>query len=603
MPANYNDRTVPLAQGVNTLSASMRLAYDLTGHDTRPRWQAYDSVGGTTPTMVQSNAPTTVTYNGVPGVQFAGTAPVAQYDSTTDFGIQVGTGDFTACVLVSTPSSLPTTGGSTGYIRLDNAGSAELFTITMDQASGLGWVPNSSNAGTTLTIGTGGRAYVGVNRTIAVFFRKAAGVASTWRVVLGTDGTALRVNNDSTVSTAATSDFNSTNARRIRVMSIGPTALTAAESAALHSIRFHNVAFTEAEMLTYANSWWEMDTFVGAPVITGPTGAAGATSSTSTGGEGSVTGPTFTTSVALGSGYPTLTGPDASLFAIVPLTSTSWRVDHLVAPNFEAPTDVGANNVYDFTFNASATVLQTHARTITNLPELSLPTRATPTSTTVAPGFTTDAATGTARGIVIRSATQPATPLIAQVKDGLNAAGTNAGVTVLPNLTITSAGAKQFAPATVAAGGTDWPFIVHTDSGGNDSLVHLGLPHYPGTGRAVADVSVAGWTVTGAASGAAAINEDASNRSTFIMGPVVSGSPALATYQLDKPYPPGTYSFSFDVDMVSGTGQMRLKLFDDAGTLLGTGAYQALTTTPTVFTFNVTVAGGTATRWGFESIA
>lgn len=106
-----------------------------------------------------------------------------------------------------------------------------------------------------------------------------------------------------------------------------------------------------------------------APTITGPTGAAGAASSTSSGAENSVTGPTFTTDIALGGGYPTITGADASLFTIVPLTATSWRVDFLVAPNFEAPGDVGANNVYDFTFNASATVSQTHARTVTNVNE------------------------------------------------------------------------------------------------------------------------------------------------------------------------------------------------------------------------------------------
>ncbi len=111
------------------------------------------------------------------------------------------------------------------------------------------------------------------------------------------------------------------------------------------------------------------DTTASGPVITGPSGAAGAAGSTSSGAENSATGPTFSTSVALGVGYPTITGADASLFTIAALTSTSWRVDFLAAPNFEAPGDAGGNNVYDFTFNASATVSQTHARTVTNANE------------------------------------------------------------------------------------------------------------------------------------------------------------------------------------------------------------------------------------------
>lgn len=105
------------------------------------------------------------------------------------------------------------------------------------------------------------------------------------------------------------------------------------------------------------------------PVITGPSGAAGAASSTANVAEGASTGPTFSTSIALGTGYPTLTGTDASLWTLTSLTSTSWRVDPSPAKNFESPTDAGANNVHDVVFNASATVSQSCAITITNVNE------------------------------------------------------------------------------------------------------------------------------------------------------------------------------------------------------------------------------------------
>lgn len=107
----------------------------------------------------------------------------------------------------------------------------------------------------------------------------------------------------------------------------------------------------------------------GDPVITGPSGAAGAASSTANVAENATTGPTFTTDIALSGGYPTLTGTDASLWTLTTLSSTSWRVDPNPAKNFESPTDAGANNVHDVVFNASATVSQSCAITITNVNE------------------------------------------------------------------------------------------------------------------------------------------------------------------------------------------------------------------------------------------
>lgn len=103
-----------------------------------------------------------------------------------------------------------------------------------------------------------------------------------------------------------------------------------------------------------------------APVITGPSGAAGAASSTANLAEVATTGPTFTTDIALGGGYPTLTGADAASFAITALSSTSWRVDPVTPFNFES---LPHSNPFNVTFNASASVSQTCAITITNVNE------------------------------------------------------------------------------------------------------------------------------------------------------------------------------------------------------------------------------------------
>lgn len=102
------------------------------------------------------------------------------------------------------------------------------------------------------------------------------------------------------------------------------------------------------------------------PIITGPSGAAGAASSTANLAELATTGPTFTTSTTLGGGYPTLTGADAASFVITALTSTNFRVDPATPFNFES---LPHANPFNVTFNASASVSQTCAISITNVNE------------------------------------------------------------------------------------------------------------------------------------------------------------------------------------------------------------------------------------------
>lgn len=105
----------------------------------------------------------------------------------------------------------------------------------------------------------------------------------------------------------------------------------------------------------------------GAPTITGPSGAAGAGTSTANIAENATTGPTFTTDITLGGGYPSLTGAQAANWSITTLSSTSWRLDPVTPFNFEA----SPTNPQTVVFNASASVAQTCTITIVNMPEFS----------------------------------------------------------------------------------------------------------------------------------------------------------------------------------------------------------------------------------------
>ncbi len=115
------------------------------------------------------------------------------------------------------------------------------------------------------------------------------------------------------------------------------------------------------------------------PVITGPTGAAGAASSTFNLAENAATGPLFSTDVALGSGYPTLTGAASSAYTLVSVGANQWRANPVSPFNFDSLTPA---NPHALVFNASASVSQTTTGTITNVAEgatfagtLSVPTQ------------------------------------------------------------------------------------------------------------------------------------------------------------------------------------------------------------------------------------
>lgn len=219
-------------------------------------------------------------------------------------------------------------------------------------------------------------------------------------------------------------------------------------------------------------------------------------------------------------------------------------------------------------------------------PNLSAPTKSD-TATTVVGGFTTDGVDGTARMVWTRSATAPN---VAQVKAGQDNTGSTAGVLVPSALTITSAGAKNFAAATPTTGLTYWGYVVHTNAAGGDSAVLSLGPVYPGTGRPVSDTLVTGFTVTGAATHSAALNEDTASDTEYVTSGALSTTPQKSRYALDKTYTPGTYPVKVRACVPGGTGTLRVRLTDSAGVQNGVSSDLALTGTMQLFTPNITIA-------------
>jgi len=223
-------------------------------------------------------------------------------------------------------------------------------------------------------------------------------------------------------------------------------------------------------------------------------------------------------------------------------------------------------------------------------PFLTSPTATVNGTTTAAVGATVPIATGTLRAVITNSTTVPST---AQVIAGQDHTGSTSGV-LSGSLAITSAGVKTFNILGLTSGTTRHVYLALEDTGGNSAVVYGGVI-YPGTWRVASDVTTTGWVITGAATHAAAINEDTAGDAAFTTSPALTSTPSSLTLQLDEPRPAGTYTERIRVNVSSGTGFARVVALNDAGTVQGQTADQAITSTLTTYSLFLTQTG-TATR-------
>lgn len=320
------------------------------------------------------------------------------------------------------------------------------------------------------------------------------------------------------------------------------------------------------------------------PVITGPTGAAGAGSITHTVNENSNAAGTWT---ATDAGAWSLTGTDAADLSI------SGGVVTKASGNFDFETKAS------YSFNVvSGSASQAVTLSITNLPELSVPTKSTPSSTTAVVGATVDLAAGTLYAVLTLDNSPPSA---VQVEAGQDSAGSSATTVAPAALTITSTGAKSFAAATVVSGTTRYGWIVHKNGGVYSTVLATG-PMYPGTGRTVSDVLTAGWTASTGSNLAAMLDEDVADDADYITSPTLSGSASVAEFALDKTYGAGTYSIKVRASVNVGAGTLRVRMLNGSDVSQGVTSDQAINTTPTTYTLPITITGD-ATRIQIEVLA
>lgn len=284
MTVAYNSRNTPLAKNAsNSIANSITLAYDFTGADSAHMngtpwiWQ-----GATTPTLVVSGTQTLTTINGEPG-RVPSANSLYDYTNASNYGLQVGTGDFTLAVRVNLPATLPTTSNNREVLRI-GAGATVALSVVMQENPNNGWYFSFGGSNSVPMGAVQGATTYGANTTVVVWVRKASGIVTTFTQI--TTGSPVARN---VAGAAATAALDNTTATRL-LANFGNSTLT---TPALNAITFWNVALSDADMNTAGRDFYNLQSngaVADAVAITSP--AAGSTVSTTFTASGTYTGTT-----------------------------------------------------------------------------------------------------------------------------------------------------------------------------------------------------------------------------------------------------------------------------------------------------------------------
>lgn len=252
MTVAYNGRTLPLAVNAgNPLAASIALAYDFTGVDSaHMSGVPWIYQGSTSPNLVATGTQTLTTANGEPG-RVAGGNSLYDYTNTTDYGLQVGAGDFTIAIRISTPATLPTTSNGREVLRISGSAGTAL-SITLLENPSNGWYITGNGSSAVPFGATQSAVTYNVNTTLIVWVQRIAGFV-TVSTQNATTGTAPSVRY--ATGTAATAPMDSTWAARFLSNYTSTTAITPA----LNSITFWRTGLTTANITSIGADYYALN--------------------------------------------------------------------------------------------------------------------------------------------------------------------------------------------------------------------------------------------------------------------------------------------------------------------------------------------------------
>lgn len=252
MTVLHNERSTPLSKNsANALATAINLAWDFTGIGALAEGAAWIYDGATNPTFVKSGTQTLSTVNGEPG-RVPGVSGLYDYTNTTNYGMQVGTDDFTIAIRVNTAAALPTTSNSREIFRL--AGSAgTTVSVSLIEYANVGWYISTTGS-SAITLGAAQSAVsYPQNKTVIIWISKSAGVTTiyTQDAIAGTAPVARYL-----AGAVASTPLDSTRAARTIANFGGATTTTPA----LTAITRWTTALSTGDMQAVGVDFWNTET-------------------------------------------------------------------------------------------------------------------------------------------------------------------------------------------------------------------------------------------------------------------------------------------------------------------------------------------------------
>lgn len=142
-----------------------------------------------------------------------------------------------------------------------------------------------------------------------------------------------------------------------------------------------------------------------------------------------------------------------------------------------------------------------------------------------------------------------------------------------------------------------------TDSNGTTATSAAGLTvrAVTTTSRPAADVDTAGWTASMGTNFATLIGEGTYSLTDYIDSPTITSTPDWATFDLDYPRATGDHVLPVWASVPGGAGTLKVRLENDAATVVGSAADQAVTGTATRYDLPITISGP-ATRISYAFV-
>lgn len=258
-----------------------------------------------------------------------------------------------------------------------------------------------------------------------------------------------------------------------------------------------------------------------------------------------------------------------------------------------ASTTIGWESTNATSFSQAHVILSVQpAAGDTTAPVLTSPTGVATGATTATVGATTDEGNGTMYAVVTTSATQPSVAQIKAAQDHTGAAAPWGG-----SVAVSSTGAKTLNATGLTFGTVYYAHVVHTDAAANDSN-RVSSSAFDAVIRPNADVSVTGWTSTGATV-YEVIDEATPSDADYATSPAITGTGAPAILGLKNgPLAAGNWSPPVRAAVSSGTATLRISLVNDANAAQGS---VDITVNSTITRYDPTITTtGQATRIKFE---